>query len=178
MGRKNAHPEYNFDPNSETLDADYKAFHTIAKTLPEAERKATQAKFQTAFDQRGIEDRRMFNNIFCLWHICADKACRRVSRCVGDPDACHQRWWPVVPEGQKRHFQFFMKAAKEGASNAEALRIAQQKCEEFAEQIAQEEEQQLGELRARDEAERRKAEGASVAATPAQAPSGPRARAL
>src|SRR5215213_5722226 len=65
-----AYRKINFDPQSETLDADYQAWWQRAKSLPEPERRPTYLKFQAAFDARQREERRVLNNAFRFWSAC------------------------------------------------------------------------------------------------------------
>ena len=110
------------DPASETLDADYRAFHKTAKRLPERKRQAIEAKFQAAFARERQEDLRCLNSRFMFWSVCPEKACKRTSRCMGEPDACFERWWPAIPEGVKVQFRAFITASAKGLSNEEAAR--------------------------------------------------------
>ena len=44
---------------------------------------------------------RWFNNYFAFWLVCQTRACKRGKRCAGDPDACRDRFMPLVPERMK-----------------------------------------------------------------------------
>jgi hypothetical protein len=171
-----------FDPESETLDDEYAAFHKRAKRMPEPERKATQAKFELAFAKRRVAVRRILNNHFMFWLVCRDKACKRTSRCEGDPEACAKRWWPVTPEVMKVHFRAFATASAAGHSPAEAQRMATAEVERRAEHIARVD----AEMAAAEEAARMQRDAARVPQTPAPSPlveegdtaRGPRVRSL
>jgi len=151
-----AHREINFDPQSETLDAEYQAWWQQAKSLPGPERRPTYLKFQAAFDARQREERRVLNNAFRFWFACPHKACKRTSRCMSDPHACFEHWWPAVPESMKALFRFYILAGKEGLSQPDAARKAQAQVEQHAEQIAQLEAEQTRMLAARDAEERQR----------------------
>ena len=140
-----------FDPPFATLDAEYAAFRKSVKRVRTRKHQAIAAKFQAAFERRRGEDIRAVNNVFHFWWVCPEKACKRTSRCAGDPRRCHERWWPVVPEGMKVEFRTFISASAKGLSDEQALHEVASVRERFAEQIAQAEAQQLADLRARDE---------------------------
>ena len=72
-----AYRKINFDPQSETLDAEYQAWWQQAKSLPGPERRPTYLKFQAAFDARRREERRVLNTAFRFWSACSHKACKR-----------------------------------------------------------------------------------------------------
>ena len=62
------------------------------------------------------------NNFFAVWAVCPTGACRRNKRCSGDAKACHDRFWPHVPEKMKFEFYGYIKAANAGLSLEEAMR--------------------------------------------------------
>lgn len=68
---------------------------------------------------------RWLNNYFAFWAICATGVCKRNKRCAGDPKACHDRFWPHVPERMKFEFRGYIKAADDGLSVEEATRKVQ-----------------------------------------------------
>ena len=108
--------QIDFDPRSETLDEDYAAFHIVKKSLPHAEAKAIEDRFQAAFVKVREEHRRWVNNYFHFWIACEDPACKRKEGCAGDPYACHQRWWPWTPERYKVRYRAYVKARAEGGT--------------------------------------------------------------
>src|SRR4051794_31589803 len=118
-------------------------------TLPQAGEGKARTRHDGANDEATLEadrfeHRRVINNMFKFWSVCPNKGCKRTSRCMGEPRACFNRWWgPVVPEPLKAHFRFFVLAWKEGVSKQEALRQAQAKLEQHAEQIARMEAEQV-----------------------------------
>ena len=149
----------NFDPESETLDRDYMAFHKHAKKMPESKRRAIEAKFQAAFDKRREGLRRWANTHFLFWRVCGDKACRRTSRCAGgEPEACFDRWWPVVPERDKVYFRACITQMKEGMTAEELGRAARAEVERAAEHIARIEAEQARAREARQAVEKDTAE--------------------
>jgi hypothetical protein len=146
--------QIDFDPNRETLDDDYEAFRRHKKTLPAAEAKAIEDRFQATFKKQHEDQRRWMNDFFLFWIVCEDNACKRAEACAGDPYDCHQRWWPVVPERHKVHFRAMVAARTEGRSAEEALAHADAEVKRFAEHIAYAEAQQDAQLEALAAAER------------------------
>ena len=128
--------DIDFDPQSEKLDAAYAAFHKRAKALPAAERDAIEAKFAAAFAARKVSDQRRLNDMYLFWKVCPQKACRRVARCAGEPQACFEQWWPFVPEREKILFRSFITRSVAGLSDADAWNAALAEAERCAEHIA------------------------------------------
>ncbi|MGB9366237.1 MAG: hypothetical protein WCE79_09520, partial [Xanthobacteraceae bacterium] len=123
--RKASKPPPLKDPSAigdEELDTAYRAFRERAKSWPEAKRKAGYAKFRQAFDRRRANDTRITCNYFRFWLVCADKACFRNKSCSGDAMACHDRFWPLVPEKLKFEFRGLIVALNDGLSAEDAVR--------------------------------------------------------
>lgn|GEM_PF-5987293 len=148
--------QINFDPNSETLDDDYEVFHKHKKSLPEAEAKAIEERFQTTFAKQREEVRRWTNDRFMFWLVCEHRACKRNEGCAGDPYACHARWWPFVPERYKVRHRAIVAARAEGRSVEEALAHAEAEVSRLADHIAYIEAQQDALIEALAAAERGK----------------------
>ena len=109
----------------------------------------------TEEDRRGMQ--RWVNSFLYFWNVYEASACKRRRGCAGDPHACFERWWPVVPEAVKVEYRATIKAYAAGASAEEAVRAGQAEVERSAPQIAYVE-AQLARLKAR----------APVAPTPAR----------
>jgi hypothetical protein len=73
------------------------------------------------------------NNYFAVWAICQTKACTRTKRCSGDAKACHDRFWPHVPERIKFEFHATLKAAADGLSLEQVQRKVQEELARFDE---------------------------------------------
>ena len=160
--------EINFDPESETLDADYAAFHKRKNALPEAESKAIEARFAEAFAKRRDAGRRWLNDYFMFWTVCTSKACKRVARCAGDASACAERWGPHVPARAKFMLQTWLKKSNEGLSPQDAWSAAEKLAVEWADHIAFLDVENLKRLRADEEARTKAA--ANTRAAAAQTP--------
>jgi hypothetical protein len=87
-----------------------------------AKRRAALEAARKAADPEGW--RRSVHNILCFPRVCPHKRCKRARACAGDARACFRRWWPVVPEAFKVEFRTIIKALHDGASPAEAGRMA------------------------------------------------------
>ena len=109
----------------EELDTAYRAFCERAKSWPEAKRKAGHAKWQAAFARRRANDLRHSCNLFRFWLACPDKVCARNKSCSGDAHACHDRFWPLVPERLKFEYRGMIVALNDGLSREEAVRKVQ-----------------------------------------------------
>jgi hypothetical protein len=120
--RDTAAAAYNFDPHSETLDADYSAFLKRARSMPPAERVATQAKFDAAFARRREQGDRKVCEFFRYWMICADKACHRKQACAGHATKCFERHWPVTPHPMRLWLVTACRAMNNGMPAEEASR--------------------------------------------------------
>jgi len=95
----------------------------IAKQVtidPEAWARNLRIAADAPMDDDALE--RWLNNYFAFWAICPTGVCKRNKRCAGDATACHDRFWPHVPERMKFEFRGYMKAANEGLSAEEAMR--------------------------------------------------------
>jgi hypothetical protein len=106
----------------EELDAAYFAFCDRSKSWPEDRRKAGHMEFQAAFARRRANDLCIVCNHFHFWLACPDKACQRNKSCSGDAKACHERFWPLVPERLKFEFRGMLLALNNGLSLKEAGR--------------------------------------------------------
>jgi hypothetical protein len=83
---------------------------------------------------------RWLNNYFAFWVICERGACKRNKRCAGDATACHDHFWPHVPERMKFEFRGYIKAADDGLSVEEAKRKVQadwERMEKLARELGQ-----------------------------------------
>ena len=158
--------QIDFDPRSETLDEDYAAFHIVKKSLPHAEAKAIEDRFQAAFVKVREEHRRWVNNYFHFWIACEDPACKRKEGCAGDPYACHQRWWPWTPERYKVRYRAYVKARAEGGTHEQAWAHAEAELERLADHIAWVEAEQDARFAALAAAERTQGEDAAVPPAP------------
>jgi hypothetical protein len=165
--------QINFDPDSETLDDDYAAFHDCKKTLPHAEAEAIEARFQATFVKQREAQRRFVNNVFQFWTVCQDPACKRNEGCAGDPYACHQRWWPWTPECQKVRYRAYVKARAEDRTHEQACAHAEAEVKRLADHIARVDAEQHARLDALEAAERAQR---ADAAMPAREPPLPRER--
>jgi len=176
--RKPTKPPPLKDPSEigdEELDSAYRAFCERAKSWPEAKRKAGHAKFQKAFERRRTNDVRTICNYFRFWLACTGRACFRNKSCSGDAHACHDRFWPLVPERLKFEFRGLLQALNDGLSAEEATRKVQADWERM-EALARE----LGQGPAAGSlAPAAEQGGNSAAAPPSREPQrGPRARML
>jgi hypothetical protein len=71
-----------------------------------------------------------------FWRVCAEKSCRRAKACMGDADACFERHWPWVHEGDKIFFRTVIKMRLAGLSHAEACRAAAEEVARSVDDIA------------------------------------------
>ena len=175
--------QIDFNPNSETLVDDYEAFHKHKKALPDAEANAIEDRFEAAFKTVHELQRRFVNNVFQFWIVCQYPACKRKESCAGDPYACHQRWWPWVPERNKAYYRAYVQARADG-THEQAHQHAEAEVKRLADHIAWVEAEQDARLDTLEAAER--AQGDDAASPPAQREDastavpqrGPRVRAL
>jgi hypothetical protein len=142
----------NFDPESETLDADYKAFRKRAKDIPPAERVATQAKFDAAFARLHEHGDRKVCEFFRYWMICADKACHRKQACAGNATKCFERHWPVTPHHMRLWLVTACKAMNDGMSAEDACRAGDAEAARWTAHVARGDAELLERLRAREDA--------------------------
>jgi hypothetical protein len=56
--------------------------------------------------------KRVFNNVLGFWLACGKARCRRNNACSGDPHACFQQLWPLVPEQEKEYVRGCITASK------------------------------------------------------------------
>lgn len=145
--------QIDFDPNSGTLDDDYEAFHKHKKALPEAEANAAENRFEAAFKTRHELQRRFVNNVFQFSIVCQYPACKRKESCAGDPYACHQRWWPWVPERNKAYYRAYVQARADG-THEQAHQHAEAEVKRLADHIAWVEAEQDARLDTLEAAER------------------------
>lgn len=168
----------NFDPQSETLDDDYAAFHKCKKALLEAERDAVEAQFQAAFAKQRDEDRRWVNNVFQFWIVCSYKACARASSCMKDPHACFARWWPVTPERHKVRYRAYVAARAEDRSHQDAQQHADAEVKRLADHIARVDAERLARLDALEAAQHARRGDPAPVAIEAAPPASPAAEAI
>jgi hypothetical protein len=166
---------------AETLEYDDEAFHEYLKTLPKPE---AQAQFQARVTRQHEQQRRLVNNVFQFWIVCQDGACERVKACAGDPHACHQRWWKVVPERSKVKYRAYVRARADGRSHEDASAFVEAELERLADHIARVEAEQMAWLDRLEAAERAQpidadqTSGAAPAEAPPQRARGPRVSVL
>jgi hypothetical protein len=60
--------------------------------------------------------RRWQCELFQFWRVCARAQCRRARACSGDPAACVERGWPLLPEECRVWYRAAITALAGGAS--------------------------------------------------------------
>lgn len=81
--------------------------------------------------------RRFICDLFQFWFGCRAGSCQRQRRCVGDPQACFDRFWWMVPERLKVEFRAYVKARVAGAPHDEASDAAEKEVVRQAQYIAE-----------------------------------------
>jgi hypothetical protein len=89
------------------------------------------AQAQARHDAEQTEMRRVQCTLFQFWRGCALKRCRRARRCDGDPHACFERWWPLVPEVLKVQYRAAIVALGAGLSPHAAAQAARAEVERW-----------------------------------------------
>ena len=85
-----------------------------------------------SYEETGESAQRLTYNFLGFWKVCNNKRCRRAHACAGDLRACSKRHWTQVPQDVKSWIYAGITARCEGASPAEAVRIADEKMARFA----------------------------------------------
>jgi hypothetical protein len=80
-----------------------------------ADKHADKRNAQSIRDEREAM-RRWQCTMFRFWRDCARSGCRRMRACSGDPDACFERRWPLLPEECRVWFRTAITALSAGAS--------------------------------------------------------------
>jgi hypothetical protein len=68
--------------------------------------------------------RRKLCNMLEFWRVCAKRTCKRRRACMGDADTCAIFWMRHVPQRYKALLRHTARHLNEGASSAEASRLA------------------------------------------------------
>lgn len=107
-----------------------------------------QQRVQDEWDRARQENYRYVCNGFHFWRVCAEKSCHRRKACMGDTEACFERRWPWVHEGDKIFFRAGIKARVAGLSVDEACRVAEEEVARSADHIARVHAERIAEFRA------------------------------
>ena len=113
-GQPKAGPEYGHDNRKRGTR---RGTRRMRKPKP---KKLSPAQWQAQHDAAQFEMRRKQCILFQFWRVCRTRACARARQCAGDPHACFERWWPVMPEAFKVEYRALVTAFASGASKAEA----------------------------------------------------------
>ena len=81
--------------------------HPVNDSQTPAQRKAHEASLRER-----VAVKRVMNNVLGFWLACGKARCRRNRVCSGDPNACFQQLWPLVPEEEKEYVRACIKAAR------------------------------------------------------------------
>ncbi len=81
-----------------------------------------QRKAQAAITRENDKNKLIQCNSMRFWRICEIAECKRRRTCAGDPWACFERHWRLVPEPLKHAIRAMVVARGDGASYDEALR--------------------------------------------------------
>jgi hypothetical protein len=102
-----------------------------------APQKPTPAQAQAQHAAEQTQMRRVQCTLFQFWRGCARKRCRRARRCDGDPHACFERWWPLMPEHLKVQYRAAIVALGAGMSPHAAAQTARTEAERWRASQAQ-----------------------------------------
>lgn len=108
---------------------------TDRKTTKPSRRKPPAVSGEHRFANADVR-RRFICDLYYFWSACPGRACHRQRRCVGDPQACFDRYWWLVPEAHKITLRTVIKARAAGMTAEEAIRAAEEEVARSAEHIA------------------------------------------
>jgi hypothetical protein len=92
---------------------------------PAAARRKSAPRYATQDFSKEEVRRRFMCDYFHFWFGCPHGICKRQHRCAGDPFACFERFWWLVPERLKVEFRTYVKARTAGASHDAAWEAAE-----------------------------------------------------